>query len=101
MRYLTKAHRHQNTEQSHWKFYKLVLRGKLHEAICFVYKQEIGRVLSPNDMDSDKLRPTRKNFSTVLAGKHLEKKMPDSTLETYAETPTLVCGQTSRKNSFG
>ena len=52
--YLGRYRENQNTEQRHCKLFDLVLRRKLCEAIRFFCKQELGGVLQPNKLASDK-----------------------------------------------
>ena len=73
--YLTRGHGYQNTEQRHCTFSNIVLLGKLRKAIWFVCKQDMCRVLLPNERTSYISEPANEIIVTFLAEKNPRKKI--------------------------
>ena len=76
MGYPGKSRGTQTTEERHQNFSNLVLKGKLREAVRFVYDRQKGGFLKPDELAADRKGKINETFTSVLEGKHPSKKFP-------------------------
>ena len=78
-------------KESHRTFSNLVLKGKLRQAVQFVYEREEGIVLQPDDLDEYHTGIINDTVALDLEGKHHCEIIPSYvTLETYKETTIFI-----------
>ena len=75
MEYLGKAHGIQTKEQRHRILSNLVLKGKVCEAVRFVYAWEMWEYCKPGQLVEDRTCTTNKTFALLMEGKNLHKEL--------------------------
>ncbi len=68
-------------------YHRLVLQGKLRQAVRYLTDREKGSILMPDDIDEK----TGDSVTTVLESKHPDARVPDvSFFQSYPNTPDFV-----------